>query len=313
MISIKQLLSEKVSGKLIYEAEFKELVTTKYRLAFWLFHNDILFYRGQKSYGHKYFEARPSKGERESVDGGNIYTVLLGYLPSWRNFPKRSHSLIMTNNTNDAFGYGGSLVYVFPENESKIAVSGYPDVLSDKAFPYMHNGYGVEISFINNLDDLLEAISSHNPTQHTSKYSMGNPAFLRSADYKTFIDDLNAHTNPKSILDLIKKLWTDPERKNKTYGGWASNRQERILKTLIVFVRTKDVHGWNWEKFLDYILDPKKNKFELLSLEDFKTKGMSSGRHEMWTDGDCLMVDSHAYDEVYKIADQVFKHKNEPN
>ena len=59
----------------------------------------------------------PTAQERTSKDANNLYTVLLGALPSWKGWPRRSFSLIASLRdvpSEDNSGYGEWQYRVYP-------------------------------------------------------------------------------------------------------------------------------------------------------------------------------------------------------
>jgi len=68
----------------------------------------------------KYVYVNPIQHTRKSANTSNYYTVLFDeILPSWKNYPKRSKSIICTTNTSKAMGYG-TLFKIYPYNGSHI-------------------------------------------------------------------------------------------------------------------------------------------------------------------------------------------------
>jgi hypothetical protein len=298
MIKLANLLTEKIDSKTLTLDQMKELLTTKYRDAFKLFHEDKIFYRGHRNkIGSDYHEVRPGIGERISVDDSNIYTVLLGYLPSWRGFPKRSHSLIMSNSISIANEYGGgNVMIVFPANDATVVVSHARDVLSDFAFPKLTD-LGIRITDIGLLDDILEMLNSSDgkPPGHYKR----SPSNLSPGDYKLFLDDLQEETNPKNIIDLMRRI------KNKQIFSRRDVTQNGMFRILQAFVKTRKQHGWNWEKFLDLIFNPELNQFKILPLEH-AFGNIHDGEYEMWTDADCLLASNYKDFELDEFAKEIF-------
>jgi len=297
MIKLSKLLTEKIESKTLTLKQTKELLTTKYRVAFELFHKDKIFYRGHRtSLSETYLEVRPSSGERVSVDESNIYTVLLGYLPSWRGYPKRSHSLIMSNSISIAKEYGKSnVMIVFPENDAQIVVSESRDVLSSFAFPKLAD-LGIQISDIGLLDDILETL---NPDDGPIARYKRSPSNLSPKDYRLFMDDLQKKTTPQTIVALMRKL------KNKQLVARREATQNGMYRILLAFLKTRKQHGWNWEKFLDWIFNPELNRFKLLPVDHvFGNIGINS--YEMWTDADCLLASNYKDFDLDEFAKEVF-------
>jgi hypothetical protein len=62
-------------------------------------------YRGMPTVASSYLLYMPSEYTRESKNTYNVYTLLIDTFPSWSKFPKRSKSLICTEDLSKASGY----------------------------------------------------------------------------------------------------------------------------------------------------------------------------------------------------------------
>lgn len=79
-------------------------------------------YRGIRSVGGPYLYTDPTKGPpRVSANTLNFYTLWIDNDPTWKDFPKRSRSLICSNDFQGASGYG-RVFLVFPYDNAKIGV-----------------------------------------------------------------------------------------------------------------------------------------------------------------------------------------------
>src|SRR5574343_264616 len=116
------LLNESRS-KAISQDDMIKLISTKYSDSFEAAKNGILMYRGLRTSSSLTLLVKPSTSEtdRRSANTSNHYTLLMDNLPCWKDYPKRSKSLICTTSIGTATGYGRVFV-VLPANEAKIAV-----------------------------------------------------------------------------------------------------------------------------------------------------------------------------------------------
>jgi hypothetical protein len=64
-------------------------------------------FKGLGNFRAKYLKTDPKKQSRISANTRNYYTLLMDNLPSWKNYPKRSQSLICTNDLKVADFYSG--------------------------------------------------------------------------------------------------------------------------------------------------------------------------------------------------------------
>jgi len=92
----------------------------------------------------------PLNYNRKSANTSNYYTILFDeILPSWKNMPKRSKSVICSTSFTEARAYG--IVYrVYPFNDSKIGITSYQDIwwsMQGNGFP--HNLDGLNSALIN--------------------------------------------------------------------------------------------------------------------------------------------------------------------
>ena len=91
-----------------------------------------MYYRGiNDEFNSSFGFIQPSKYTRESMWAGhNTYTLLIDNLPSWSAFPKRSKSVIMTTNKNNAQSRAGNNIpyIIFPVNNSKIGICSKSDI-----------------------------------------------------------------------------------------------------------------------------------------------------------------------------------------
>ncbi len=86
--------------------------------------NDCL-YRGRTSLSSdkEFGYVDPKKGyPRESANTENYYTMWIDNSPKWKAYPKRSRSLICTNDFESAFGSKDARFIILPEDNSNIGV-----------------------------------------------------------------------------------------------------------------------------------------------------------------------------------------------
>jgi hypothetical protein len=68
-----------------------------------------------------------TKSERKSQNTSNWYTLIIDNNPEYKNYPKRSQSLICTNKIGTARRYGPPMA-VIPFNDAKIGIVNDPDI-----------------------------------------------------------------------------------------------------------------------------------------------------------------------------------------
>lgn len=219
-----------------------------------------VYYRGiGEGFKDDFGFIQPSKFKRESAWANrNTYTVLIDNLPSWKAFPKRSKSIIMTTEHENARGRGisGRVYIVFPVNGSKIGICPEEDIWD--SFPKLMSRFG--LTHMNNFNDY-------------------------------FMADLVAHIGKgqydQDEWDDLKKLFNtiipDPDTKE----GF------RAAHTIDAF----DLEPFIGKKLGDAVipyLDPKTNNFKIYTTKQLPPKYYA----EAWTDGDCYLIQSKNLTEL---------------
>ena len=80
----------------------------------------------------------PRTGARQSQNTKNYYTTMIDNLPAWKNWPKRSKSLICANDAAEynAEGYG-DLYAIFPVNGARVAICPDLDIWGTMVTSYL--------------------------------------------------------------------------------------------------------------------------------------------------------------------------------
>ena len=122
-------------------------------------------YRGAKSRGvgdGPMFVDTMTGSKRESANTKSYVGILMDNLPSWKDYPKRSRSLICTNDPSYAANYG-SIYRVFPVNGTKVGVCQDSDLwYSFGKFRSVPN-FNAALDFLS--EKLLDAPLSENPAE----------------------------------------------------------------------------------------------------------------------------------------------------
>ena len=114
------LLNEDKRSKSITEDEAISLLNKHCRQAMNNFFVGHPIYRGLKNNNY-YLWIDPSDFERKSANTKNYYTLLIDNSPYWKDYPKRSKSIICTMDNNTAIEYGHDYI-VFPYDGAKIGI-----------------------------------------------------------------------------------------------------------------------------------------------------------------------------------------------
>jgi hypothetical protein len=91
------------------------------------------YYRGVSN-NNRFSYIEPKNFERKSANTDNYYTLLMDNLPDWKNYPKRSKSIVFTNDREMAVSYGNCYI-LFPKNGAKIGIASDSDLWS--SFPQL--------------------------------------------------------------------------------------------------------------------------------------------------------------------------------
>lgn len=250
------LITEGERTRTITEDEAMNKLETNHRVAAVSFQDrDKRIYRGlSKSHGEFAF-VQPSQYNRKSANTLNAYTLLLDNLPEWKQYPKRSKSIIATTEYSRAtdYGYGGSVYCVFPENNSKIGVCPSRDIWDSFKF-----SMGAPNMSTFNYSLLSLIMLAYNTKDMSIEDFKDFDSFLEKLDY---VDKYRFEIHDDYLLPgIIEDL--------KLQDYFKKGSKIRLI-----------VH-------LGKLLNPVKNKFELVKVGD-----SLQPYREVWTDGDCVLVE----------------------
>lgn len=160
---------------------------------------DIPIYRGLYQ-DSKYLYVNPIEYVRPSQNTNNIYTTIIDNSPYWKEYPKRSKSIICTTNYNISESYG-DVYRVIPFNNSKWGICQYSDIWT--SFHYIKN----VLKFFNMED--FNMIIGHMITKERIPTNQNELLeILKNINYKNII--INNYNNKefssleKTIEDLLK-------------------------------------------------------------------------------------------------------------
>jgi len=270
------------------EEKLIHLLETDYSQAVEKFKNNQRIYRGVRGYEGPYFIKIP--GVRKSQNTKNAYTRLFSsLLPSWSKYPPRNKSFICTTDLSitksyileDDFTKGQYIV--LPKNNAKIGVCPSTDIWY--SFPLLENDYSLytleNINF--RIYEFIKIVSLENkniPHDLSDIIKM----FLYDSDesIKSYFKMLAKYTE-KNIDKIIKKI----EEEDREYR--ISLFTKTIIRDMNELKNIKD--PYNLLTMLDRILDPKRNKFRLTTINNFKlTEEENKRGREVWTDSPCLFI-----------------------
>lgn len=279
MITFKQFLAEAV-----ITPWQKDELTAKEAIAFAehqcsgalaLARDSFIFYRGDKSFS-KPSIVDPATGSRSSQDGDNIYQSLMDASTELKDFPKRTSSLIFTNDKHIAAGYRNICV-VLPVDDADVCFSKYHDFWAWEAQPQK---FGNLYKYNNRTAiDLLSSI-----VKRTAQY-----AFMTKKS-KWSIDDIDSmmKQDPEKAASFVAQVIIDNDQT-------ADINLEAIEHACRV--------GF-CEIFGSAIFTKANSGFELVSLNKAAKKKSDEGTgNEMWTNAMCLVIPTLSVENQQLIKD----------
>lgn len=211
----------------------------------------------------------PKNHFRTSKDNNNYYTLLIDNSKNWKDYPKRSKSIIMAN--NELFpGTYGNIYVVIPFDNAKLAIAPKDDIWN--SFETGLEKFGLDQ--INQLNFILSTL-----------HSLIESTPLEEKDWNTFEKQLKKIDENK---DLIFSKFVDLNISEK--------RKESIRKFLDIYMK----HNGSLYDLIMNSLDPKLNDFILVTwngndlLSKFKNKA-----REIWTESPCLLVNANNFMDLF--------------
>jgi hypothetical protein len=251
---LKQFITEGRSKEL-KEDEVIDLIKKNCKQALNKYKKGIVIYRGvEMDVSYAFVDPKKSK-PRRSANTSNYYTLINDNSPYWKQYPKRSESLICTTNKFTPEGYGTSYI-VLPYDNAKIGVCSESDywdsfpVLLEQA--YGHYSYYNLASFNRDLERLFEQVDI--PLSDNSYSSLQHSFGLFDITFDHDVDSIDSLKNDDGFYFL------------KWY--------EEV---------------WDLMKHFNDILEPKSNKFGLYKINNLN----KYNDREVWTDSKAVLVNTH--------------------
>lgn len=272
MLTFKAFLIEEERTQEIDETKALQIMSNHCRAYLERYQEPVMF-RGVQRLTRRYAYVEPAKYERESANTSNLYTWLIDIMPSWKNFPKRSKSIVCTTQAHGGKGYG--VVYaVVPFDNARIGVCSAGDFWAsfDK----------VREMGSNTMDDFNRSLK----------------IFLdRCARIAARPDEKVEHsaTDSKEIFFQSIKV-ADQIMKNLKKADML-NRITDDIQGYYTPVPEYMVQHWQRPgdimKLLNALLDPVKNDLDLVGVADigkYAEASNSSGKNEIWTDSPAVLI-----------------------
>jgi|GEM_PF-1049584 len=239
--------------------------------ASWMLTKNMPFYRGENSRAilEKIAETGfvivdPSKTSRKSVSTSNYYTTIFDNIPSRKDFPKRSRSLIASTDETTAKGYTSSTpLRLIPLNGVKIGVVNKPDMWNTK----LNKFYNMSKISVDDLNKIWQKIKD-----------------IDDSDWSSFLEfDKRLKAGDKKASEQLRQALYD--------SGWHFGRIEftgEIPKQFTDFIEEVDSayspestgHAWYTTKNLPHDL----------------------GNTEVWIGGPVMCISKNKWEELRQMV-----------
>jgi len=281
---LKQFINES-RGKVLSLDDTKKLLQTKCSKAVEAYKKGNVIYRGIFRLD-EFIYVQPSKFTRDSANTRNYYTLINDNAPAWKDYPKRSKSIICSTNKHRASGYGDVYI-VFPFDSAKIGVCSSYDYWF--SFPFLKKATGIK-----DMDAFNYQL-----------YSIFNIDYIKK--YTGDIENAYTYDDLKILFHLFddfvemsdNELETEMEADAEESGEEFEPPDHSVTLELLheengnIILLKEYEKFMNMEKYIRYLLDPKKNKFELKKIGDRLPKNK-----EVWTDSDSVLVNESMINEI---------------
>lgn len=249
-----------------------------------------------------FFRASSSLINAREGQAYNYHNFLMDILPSWSQYPKRSKSVIFTNNKPDATGYiygyagehspatSGGLYNIYPFDGAKIGIAKGSDVWSYQCWEKvlkLFKVYAIRDVF-RGINDIISWIMDGNAQTVTFIKYLQNTRTYHSHDknIESMINGLNKmqtfiNENYSNLSNLIS---------NEIDGGDFHHAPDSHTHIGIIILRRiikQRSNSLDIMKWLDELMEPTANGFTVTTIDQLSKQ---IAAHEMWTDSKCLLM-----------------------
>jgi len=212
----------------------------------------------------------PKLFNRTSRNTFNYYTLIIDNSDSWKDFPKRSKSIICSANENDAceFSPGSPYIVIPLEKDCVFGVCSSSDLWMSFRNTIPPNL--LDITFINVIHILFKITASK----------------------------LNIELNEPKTIDELYKLFNYVDLVKKDDSKLLYYKILDLFDTYTVtFWSTYFENDITLKNFSNNILDPKKNNFKTLKYWD--SSDSLDKTKEVWTDSECLLIKEIEFEKIF--------------
>ncbi len=225
-----------------------------------------VIYRGLRGSSTETMEIDPKRGRRRSRNTLNYYTLFMDNEGTFKDYPKRSKSVVCSTDLSKAMRYGRSYV-LLPENGAKIGIVKHGDIFDVGAL-----GHGTNLGSLNaSIDELIQQYM-------ISASRHGHKELVIDGPWE------NSWVKLKSVNTTIKRMNKIPEIWDEI-DSWLYQYESKVFYNMWM-------SGPNLMTFYKNTLD-KNVEFDLKKAGDSLNE---YNRNEVWTDGYSILIDTNLWD-----------------
>jgi len=211
-------------------------------------------------------KVEPNKHQRYAAYTSNYYIAMMDGSKYWKEYPKRSQSIICTSHFNKAAGYGAVYRVIPLKENSKVAVCPSDDIFFSWNYLFKHLkelGFHFDRKYIRYLNTIIEEIIGTENIPEQENISKE----LISSHMREFIEYLD---------ELDEYEWDEWENYERNLiSGFAK-------KYINGEVKINDLY-----EEIEYRMNPKDNGFSLI---EYGKDTNINEETEVWTDVECMLV-----------------------
>ncbi len=221
--------------------------------------------------GPAYGYIDPSNFKRESAHTKNYYTLIIDNSDKWSEYPDRSKSIVCTTGQRAASNYGDTYL-VIPEGSPKVGIAPARDIW----FSFDQKLREINLSTLSVLNEVIHDLSLVILDE--------SPPEKNYREFKSFIQKLQKVGEEKGEFKHIAK--NDTSKNSETY-----------MKTAGSFCRAYIKQNRSLYQFLEYILDPNENAFEV---KKYTNPFEVEKNLEVWMSSPALLIRKDKWDEFFQ-------------
>lgn len=250
--------------------QIRKFISRNFKIANEFAKKGKFLYRGMKYAADKdYYYINPKEKTRIADQQSRFAHFLFDILPSWKNWPKRSKSVIFTNSLADVGFYGNTYV-IFPDDGVEIAICPSNDFWFD--WSYLNSRWSAP------LEGLYGIPMFNTLTEGFFKnvYDTNDLRFSSLSEVEEVLYKINQQS--LSLDEIIEKLL---DAQGVVKIEYLHTPFMKIIKDM------KENFEGDWLKYFDGLLNPESNQFKLI---DINEAFQLPPAREMFTDSVCLLI-----------------------